>query len=239
MRQKVRRTLLLITFLLFPIVMNYISPYVSISGAAEGFFTISLLVFSLLFITSIILGRAWCAWVCPVAGLQEACSYINNKKVNVKKLKTIRYIIFGIWLATLVTLLILAGGFKSVNLFYFTDNGISVDMPLKYIIYYSVLLILVVLNLTIGKRGSCHAICWMAPFMTAGYHIGKALKLPQLRVHTDKTKCTNCGTCNKKCPMSIDVNSMVLKGKIDASECILCGECIDNCKAKALKMSIK
>ncbi len=42
-RQRVRSAILLITFLLFPIVMNFLSPYVIINGAFQGIITDSFL----------------------------------------------------------------------------------------------------------------------------------------------------------------------------------------------------
>jgi len=70
-RQNLRRTLLLVTWLLFPIVMNFLSPYVIIDGAFQGIVSGSFILFGILFISSLFLGRLWCSWVCPAAGIQE------------------------------------------------------------------------------------------------------------------------------------------------------------------------
>jgi ferredoxin-type protein NapH len=53
----------------------------------------------------------------------------------------------------------------------------------------------------------------------------------------DKEKCANCKTCTKNCPMSLDVNGMVLKGSMVNSECILCGTCADGCTKGVIKYS--
>jgi ferredoxin-type protein NapH len=239
MRQRVRRTMILVSFLLFPIIMNYLSPYVSISGAAAGYVTISLVMFAALFVSSLVLGRLWCGWLCPAAGLNEACLRINDRPVNRKLLRRFRLGIFTAWFATLLVVLALAGGFQKVVLWYLTENGISVDMPIKYMIYYLVVGLFLVLNLTLGRRGSCHAICWMAPFMTAGYHVGKLVHLPQLRVRTTPSSCISCGRCDRTCPMSLPVQTLVKTGKIQSSDCILCGECIDGCPRQVLRMGFK
>ncbi|HBF36583.1 MAG TPA: 4Fe-4S ferredoxin, partial [Firmicutes bacterium] len=47
-------------------------------------------------------------------------------------------------------------------------------------------------------------------------------------------KCVNCKLCSKKCPMSLDVHEMVKQNKLNHSECILCGECIDSCAKGAI-----
>lgn len=238
-RQKLRRATIIISLLLFPVTLNYFSPYVSIDGAIIGIVSGSLLLFAFMFLISIFFGRAWCSWVCPMAGISDISTLVNNKNPNVKKLKVIRYIIFTIWALVLISMFVLAGGIKGINPFHLTENIISVDSPAKYIIYYSVLAIFVILTFTLGKRGACHSICWMSPFLVAGFSVGKFLRIPQLRIKSDASKCVDCGICNKKCPMSIDVRNNVKEGTIKTSDCILCGECVDVCNKKVLGYGVK
>ena len=47
-------------------------------------------------------------------------------------------------------------------------------------------------------------------------------------------KCTQCHTCTTNCPMSLPVEDMVSDGKMENSECILCGSCVDGCKSKSI-----
>lgn len=239
MRQKTRNIIIAISLLLFPITLNFFSPYVSIDGAMNGIISGSLIVFLFMFVTAIFFGRAWCGWICPMAGLSEICLKINNKNVNVKKLKIIRYSIFSLWAGFLVVCFILAGGVHDINPLHLTENFISVDIPQKYIIYYFVLALFFGVTIIVGKRGACHSFCWMSPFLVGGFTLGTILKIPQLRIVSDKSNCVNCGLCNKKCPMSINVNSCVNNGCIKTSDCILCGECVDTCKKKVLKFGIK
>ena len=239
MRQRIRKGIILISLLLFPVTLNFFSPYVSIDGAMNGVISGSLLLFMFMFVTSIFFGRAWCAWVCPMAGLSEISLGVNSKNINVKRLKVIRYSIFAVWASFLTAMFIIAGGIKGFDPFRMTENGISVDAPVKYIIYYGVLLIFIVLTFAIGKRGACHTICWMSPFLAAGYTLGRILKIPQLRMKADSSKCVDCGACNKKCPMSIPVSTSLKEGYIKTSDCILCGECADGCKKTVLRYGIK
>ena len=116
-----------------------------------------------------------------------------------------------------------------------TETGISVDAPIKYVTYFSVITIFLILSLTLGKRGTCHSICWMSPFMVLGRKLGRLLRLPSLHLEVDRGKCTNCKVCESKCPMSIEVNALVQKGNMTHNECILCGECVDNCPKKIIK----
>ncbi len=239
MRQKVRRILIFTILFLFPVILNYLSPYVSVTAAFAGLISGSLAVFFLLFLSGIFLGRAWCGWMCPVAGIGELCATINNKPVNRKRLAVIRYIIFTVWFAILVTGFVLAGGIKGIDPFYMTENIISVDAPGRYIIYYSVLAIIFVLTITIGRRGSCHTICWMSPFITGGALLGRTLHLPQLKIKSAPDTCISCGSCTRQCPMSIDVQREIKKGAVKSLDCIRCGECIDKCPKNILRFGMK
>jgi len=236
MRQRIRRIVTLIFFLLFPVTLNYFSPYVSIDGAMNGLISGSVIVFAVMFLTGIFFGRAWCAWVCPMACLSDICMTVNDRRVNAKRLKIIRYAIFGVWFAILIAMFVLAGGIRGFDPLRMTSGGISVDMPMKYIIYYLVLALYVIVSLAVGRRGACHSFCWMSPFLVAGYHFGKLLRIPQLCIVADKENCVKCGKCTKLCPMSIDVQAAAQNGAVATSDCILCGLCADECPKDVLHM---
>ena len=63
-RQTVRKALL-ISLLLFPVTMWYFSPYLIIQAASEHIMNGSFIVFCLMFVCSMFLGRVWCGYLCP------------------------------------------------------------------------------------------------------------------------------------------------------------------------------
>ena len=188
-RNKVRRTLIFISLLLFPITLNYFSPYVSIDGAFNGIISASVSIFT-------------------------------------------------VWFLILISGFVFAGGIKGIDPFHLTENGISVDMPLKYITYYMVLGILFILTLTVGKRGACHSICWMSPFISAGAWLGDKLNLPQLKILSKPEKCIHCAQCDKVCPMSISVMKDLEQGWIKTQDCIQCAQCVDVCPKSVLSLKV-
>jgi ferredoxin-type protein NapH len=234
-RQRIRRAIILISFLLFPVTFKFFSPYLIIDGAAQGIIDGSFLYFSFLFVFSLFFGRAVCGWFCPAAGVEEWCFSINNKRVSGGKFNWIKYFIWVPWVGMIVAITISAGGLKTINPLYLIENGISVSSASDFIIFYIVIALIVTLSLTVGRRAFCHYLCWMAPFMVIGTKIGQALRLPALHLKADKSKCANCLTCTNNCPMSLDVNGMVQKGNMRNSECILCGTCVDNCPNSVIK----
>lgn len=238
MRQKIRRTLVFLALFLFPVTLNFFSPYVSIDGAFQGIVSGSVVVFGLLFLSGLVFGRGWCGWLCPVAGVSEMGMLINDRPVPVRRLRILRYAIFGVWFAVLTGGFVTAGGIRQVNPLHLTERVISVDEPLKFITYYLVLLLFFGLTVWIGRRGACHSICWMSPFLTAGAQAGKWLGIPQLRIQSQPSGCRECKACARKCPMSIAVPERVKTGQIASVDCILCGQCVDACPHKVLRFGM-
>ncbi len=239
MRQKIRKTILIISFLLFPVTIWYFSPYLIIRAASEHIMNGSFIVFVLMLVLSMFFGRAWCGYLCPAGGLQECLAMCNDNPVKGGRRNRIKYVIWVIWIIAVIVTFILGKGKVTVNPFYMTDRGISVSQIYDYVIYYGVVLILVLPALIHGKRATCHYICWMAPFMVIGSSLGRVLHLPQLHIEAEKTDCVSCGRCSKVCPMGLDVKQMVAEEKNQScTECIQCGACVDACPKKVLKYKI-
>jgi ferredoxin-type protein NapH len=242
-RQRIRKTIIILTFLSFPVTMNFLSPYVIIDSAANGIVNGSLVMFGLMFLTSLFFGRLWCGWVCPGGGMQELVEPVNARTVIGSIVDWIKWLIWIPWITLIITLVIQAGGYHSIDLLMHTQNGISVagsaDRPIwiAYIIYYGVVGLFVGLAMIVGRRAGCHTICWMAPFMIIGRWIRNRFQWPSLRLIANTQACADCKKCSTNCPMSLDVNGMVALGKMENSECILCGTCVDNCNNKAIHYS--
>lgn len=239
MKHKVRTVLTTAGLMLFPVVMNFLSPVVPVFGAMDGVITGSLLVFAAMFVTGMFFGRAWCGWACPMAALADLCAKANGRPVNVKRLRAVRLVIFSVWAGVLAAGFFLAGGVRRADFLYLTEAGVSVDEPMKYIMYYMVLAVFLAVNLLVGRRGSCHSFCWMSPFIAGGYLAGKLMKLPQLRINADAARCVDCGGCDRACPMSLPVGMAAKIGAVETSDCILCGECVKACAKGALRFGVR
>lgn len=69
-RQNVRKLILIISMLLFPLTIWYMSPYLIIQGATKGIVTGSFIVFLLMLLGALFFGRLFCGWICPMGGMQ-------------------------------------------------------------------------------------------------------------------------------------------------------------------------
>lgn len=232
-RQKIRRGIILISFFLFPATFYYFSPVLIIQATSKGIINGSFIFFALLFLSALLFGRGFCGWLCPAAGCQEAIFLARDKRVT--KGDYIKWIIWLPWIITIISLAINVGGYSKIDFFYMTNYGLSVNNVQALIIYFAVLFLLIVMPAFLfGKRSFCHHLCWMAPFMIIGRTISNYFNCVSLRLRAKPEVCMNCQLCDKHCPMSLSVQEMVGCNKMESTECILCGTCVDVCKQKAI-----
>jgi len=231
-RQNTRRGIILVSFFLFPATFYYMSPYLIVDAAVKGIINGSFVVFALMFVSSLVIGRAFCGWVCPAGGCQEAAFFARDRKV--KRGDYIKWVIWVPWISAIVILAIKSGGYNKVDFFYQTTFGLSIGNVYALVTYLIVLLLIVVPAFVIGKRAFCHHLCWMAPFMIAGRKIANVFKGPSLRLAAKPEVCIHCRKCTENCPMSLPVENMVEQEQMENAECILCGTCIDGCNRGAI-----
>lgn len=232
---KARYMLLAVSLLAFPVTLNYMSPVLPLQGATERVISGSLMLFAALFSAAPFLGRLWCGWACPGGALQDLVASVNGRR-PAQKADYVKYAIWVLWFGTIAFLFIRGTGPVRSNFLYMTEKGVSVDEPFKFIIYFFVSALLLIIALAVGKRGACHSVCWMAPFMICGMELGHKAGIPSLHVAIDEANCAKCGLCEKKCPMSLDPVAQALSNKAPL-ECINCGECVRTCRRGALSFS--
>ena len=101
-RQNVRKLILIISMLLFPITIWYMSPYLIMQGAMEGIVSGSFIVFILMLFGSVLFGRLFCGWICPKGGMQECLFLVNEKAPKQGWKNNIKYVIWTIWIIAVI-----------------------------------------------------------------------------------------------------------------------------------------
>lgn len=233
-RQWMRLALIILSFILYPVTFAYISCPIITEAAGLGIVTGGLVVFTLIFTSSLILGRLWCGYLCPSGGLQEIFNLALRTPLRTKKMDWLKYLVFlGIY-GSLAFAIWSAGGLKTVDLLYRTENGISVLAAGGVAAFLGPVIIITVFTLIFGRRGFCHTFCPIAITMIIGRKIRNLFRWPALHLAADKDRCTDCKKCVRECPMGLDVNGLVRDGKMEQAECILCGSCVDTCPNGAI-----
>lgn len=233
MKQKIRRALLLFSLLLFPMTFFFFSPVVIVGAASQGFINGSAMVFGFLLLTSILFSRLFCGWLCPAGALQSYASKVNNRHWNSTMRNMPKFVLWLIWFSAIVYLWYRQGSLK-------IDFKYMWTLDASYLIIYSIVVLsILIFTLATGKRGMCHSLCWISPFMILGEKISDTLHLPRFKLIKTANSCIHCGKCDKYCPMSLPVSKFVSDNHLNASECIQCLECVDVCPKKVIHFGFK
>jgi ferredoxin-type protein NapH len=214
------------------------SPDLLMFGASEGIMAGDVMLFGSLFVLSFLVGRLFCGWICPAGALQDFCMDINKKPAS-NKYNWIKMVQFVPWITFFIFLLIYFGGFKHADFFYKRALGISLVGLGEWVMYFMTVAIVFMMAVLGGKRGLCHYLCWVSPFMIIGGKIRDFLSIPSLRLATKPELCNSCGLCSRLCPMTLPLDELIKTGQIDHSECILCSTCVDSCSKNVIKFGVR
>lgn len=236
-RQNLRKALIALAVLSLPVTMLYLSPLLTLQGAAGGIVTSSLIFVLLSAIIAFFAGRVFCGWICPGGAVQEILFPANDRRLGGGRADYIKYGIAAAWLGALIYLFAQAGGIRSIRPLFGIESGLSLSSGKTYIMFYIAMGGMVFLSLMLGRRPFCRYGCLLAPFMIAGRRAARAVGAPCLRLEKDSEKCIHCKLCTKVCPMSIDVHGLVTMGDMYSSECISCGACADVCPRGVISLA--
>lgn len=176
----------------------------------------------------VLFGRGFCGWACWTAMALDFLPYKRNKTGRLtENWELLRYIHFG--LSLLIALIAwfvyqyrptpmsnselawLLGG----NTFYFASAFI-LAFALK------------------DNRAFCKYLCPIAVMLKI------TSRFSFLKIEGDKEICTQCGVCNKACPMDINVMEYVNDGeRVLSTECIFCLTCTTVCPEEILNDTFK
>jgi ferredoxin-type protein NapH len=230
-RQRLRRSILVVSALLLPVTLNYFSPYLMTTGVALGIITGSFIVWVVWSLAALVVGRAGCGWLCPLGGIQLLCDKATHGRRlrRVRGLGVIRFVLWGAWVAAVIALLA-TRGVQQVDVLYLTPHVISVDQAGNLITLTMLVAIVAVPALLLGRHAFCRYLCPFAPYNIIATLAGRALRLPQLQLRLTGSACNGCGSCSKTCPMSLPVKQMVAEGDLRRTDCVMCGSCADGCR---------
>ncbi len=197
--------------------------------------------FGSVFLVSLLFGRAFCGWACPMGALQDLISPVSrrlSKRFSVPDIWDGRYLKYG-----LLIFIVLAAYLFSTKWFCLFDPGgmITGTLPMLFASIFT------------GDRWSPGDYLWMKVVYTFLFFAGTLLitrawcrflcpygamiapfnRLSLLHLFWRKEDCIGCGACSRACPMKIDV----LKYQ-RSNECILCGRCVSSCPTSCLELQM-
>lgn len=168
-------------------------------------------IFVLSAVLSVVLGRFYCSWICPMNTSFRLINLIYGK-LKIKRFNTPTFLKRRVFRYGLLILFL--GSMLVIN-----KLGLNLN-PLLYITLFSILLTLF-FEEAFWHRHLC-------PFGTI---LSLTSRKAVHRLNIEEETCIECGKCQLTCPSSSIITIENGKRRNVSSECLLCGNCVDVCPA--------
>lgn len=179
---------------------------------------------------NLIMGRAFCGFICPGGAAQDLLLKIPTKKLSVNRIldKGLRYLKY--FLALVIVLIILEAsgiwrGIPVVSDFWawLVQHESSVSIMLIALIAAALVLAITV------SRPFCRYLCplgtWISPFN----------RYSLIELKYDDSKCIQCHQCSESCSAGIAPTNVGW----DSAECNRCLNCYTGCETNAFSLRLK
>jgi polyferredoxin len=213
--------------------------YFLVTHQVPGVHPAAMVLAAVFLISSLLLKKTFCSWLCPVGTVSEYLWKLGRKlfrrNFTVPRwfdlpLRSLKYILMAFFLFIVISM-----SAEALNDFLTAPFGIIADVKMLNffreigIAGLTVLGSLVVLSVFIQSFW-CRFLC---PY---GALMGLVSTLSPVRIRRDIQACIDCGKCSKACPSNLPVDRLV---QIRSAECTSCMECVAVCPAQnALQLAL-
>ncbi len=169
-------------------------------------------------------GKVFCGWICYLGAIQE---FLHIKEIKIfetakaqKIMRRIRYVILVILVIQLIET-------QSIEWSKIGPFKVIFNLYSPNITGYVLLAFLLISSLFI-HRPFCKMVC------PAGLIFGWITKIPGAHVLGITNSCAGCKTCSISCKINA-ITRENKTSKLDNQECIMCGECMNDCRIESIK----
>jgi len=181
----------------------------------------------IILISTMWLGRRFCAWICPLGTIQEALFGLRTRQYKLKrklpfwvewKFGWVRYVL----LLLTVILAALALGWRYMRLCPFLTLSRLPRISWPGLI----LLIVLIIGSMFTERFWCRFLCPYGALMNVFQKVGEWMGIKRRRMKRNLERCNDCGLCVLYCPMNLNLAE---DEYINGADCIHCGLCAEVC----------
>ncbi len=180
-------------------------------------------------VLSLIFGRFFCGWACPIGAVQE---FLHPEKYTFQLPPILDRIL------SYFRFILLVGGvvfsWSALTNIWSNIDPFYGFFSFKWSLPIAVLLFVVIIASLFIERFFCRYFCPLGALLTI------TSKFSLFKVRADSEVCIACGKCSqpKACPMNAVsvINPYTDLPSINASKCIVCYRCADVCRYSALKL---
>ena len=212
-------------------ISSFMSLYLFVStGLIHPAHPAGLFILLAIVLMSLVFGKSFCSWLCPVGFLSELIGDFGEKifkrKLHLPKwldypLRSLKYLLLAFLFYAVFVLMNL------ITVKYFLDSLYNQVADLKMYYFFadmsrfSLIVIGSLFLLSIFIRNFwCRYLC---PY---GALLGLASFLSPHKIKRNPVSCIDCGLCTKACPSSIKVDKIKT---VWSDECTSCMSCVDAC----------
>ncbi len=201
------------------------------NGVLNSIHPAAVVIFLTIVTLSLLLRRAFCSWICPVATVSELFWKMGfratRRKLHVARTAD-KLLRFPKYLLLLFFLISIGGTMSPPALSDFIQSDYHRIADIRLMNFFlhispitsAILFIIVILSLVL-RNPFCRYLC---PY---GALLGIVSLASPLRVTRHPERCISCGGCNQACPSHIDV---MHKKTVNDPECIGCWRCVSHCR---------
>ncbi len=193
-----------------------------------------LFIFFAILLVSLLFGKAFCSWLCPIGFISEMIGDFGEKvykkifkrRIHLPKwidypLRSLKYLLLGFLFYSVFFLM------TRIALQAFLDSPYNIVADLKMYHFFAdisqtaliILSVLFVLSIFI-RNFWCRFLC---PY---GALLGFVSFLSPLKIKRNPVSCIDCSLCAKACPSYIKVDKVKT---VISDECNTCLSCVDAC----------
>ncbi|MCK4778479.1 MAG: 4Fe-4S binding protein [Actinomycetia bacterium] len=189
-------------------------------------FTFLVIIGGFLLVT-LIFGRVFCSWICPLGSLLEQVE--KNSPFKIRKLP-FNFLPFLKYLS-LILFLALAFIYRNAIFCMFCPAGFifrgftGLFLTSSVIVFFLV----IIFSLIYGWKAWCKVICPLGGFL------GLLSKAQVYGIRVSGKKCKKCLDCEAVCPTEVKITEYTDKKELKNTECLMCLKCIEACKEHMLK----
>ncbi|EKE18537.1 MAG: hypothetical protein ACD_9C00302G0002 [uncultured bacterium] len=213
-------------------------------GAVEGFFTYittgqylqrtytsSFILMGIIILLTLIFGRVFCSFFCPLGAIQEWIRSLG-RKIGIKKdLELPTWLDkYARYLKYIILAFIVYFSYKTGDLIFRGYDPFNALMHLgeefdEKIAGYSILAV-VLISALFSKNWWCRYFCPL------GAAMGIIRKISPFKIKRNESSCISCGKCDKNCPAGLNIANVK---EVNSADCVSCLGCVKNCPNSSLK----